>query len=315
MLPVVRHSQTVSAPALRVWIGVKESGEAICAHCTCMAGAGEVCTHVGALLFTAEGNTEMKRRQSCTSLPCSWLPPRHQFVPAIKVAEIDFKTPKSKQLSRLQSSCKACLMTPPSTEQVNKLHVRLSNTVGKPVALSHTPGFSDAYVPLNALADFPKPLTELFNKDAIDMSHQNLVEKCSDIYDDYVISCDQASLVEENTRQQAKSRIWCHQRDSIKLRSAIATDVMKPSVSLIKSICYPDLTVNRFVSAACSYGLQYEGTAQKEYMVAMKKVHVDFEMNMSGLIIDPIYPFMGVSPDGLVCACCGHGIVSIFLSR
>ena len=66
-----------------------------------MAGAGDVCAHVGALLFTAEGNTEMKRRQSCTLLP--WIPPRHQFVPAIKVAEIDFKTPKSKQLSRSQS--------------------------------------------------------------------------------------------------------------------------------------------------------------------------------------------------------------------
>ena len=103
-------------------------------------------------------------------------------------------------------------MTPPSTEQVNKLHDRLSNTVGKPVALSHTPGFSDAYVPLNTLADFPKPLTELFNRDAINMSYQDLVEKCSGIYDDYVISCDQASLVEENTRQQAKSWIWFQHR-------------------------------------------------------------------------------------------------------
>ena len=44
---LVRHSQTVSAPALRVWVGVKESGKVICAHCTCMAGAGEVCAHVG----------------------------------------------------------------------------------------------------------------------------------------------------------------------------------------------------------------------------------------------------------------------------
>ena len=94
----------------------------------------------------------------------------------------------------------------------HKLHVRLSNTVGKPVVLSHTPGFSDAYVPLNMLADFPKPLTELFSKDAIDMSYEDLVETCSEIYDKYVISCDQASLVEENTRQQAKLRIWFQQR-------------------------------------------------------------------------------------------------------
>ena len=95
-----------------------------------------------------------------------------------------------------------------------------------------------------------------------------------------------------------------------KLKSAIVTDVMKPSVSLIKSICYPDPTVDRFISAACNYGLQYEDTARKEYVAAMKKMHVDFEMNKTGLIIDSIYPFMGASPDGLVsCTCCGRGVL------
>ena len=88
------------------------------------------------------------------------------------------------------------------------------------------------------LANFPKPLTELFSKDAIDMSYEDLVETCSEIYDKYVISCDQASLVEENTCQQAKSQIWFQQRagriTASKLKSAVATDIMKPSVSLIK---------------------------------------------------------------------------------
>ena len=87
---------------------------------------------------------------------------------------------------------------------------------------------------------------------------------------------------------------------------------MKPSVSLIKSICYADPTVDRFVSVACSYGLHYEDTAQKEYMAAMKEGHIDFEINKSGLIIDPIYPFMGASPDGLVCCtCCGRGVLEV----
>ena len=93
---LVKHSQALSAPSLRVWIGVKQCGEVICAHCTCMAGAGEACAHIGALLFTAEANTMIKRQHSCTSLPCSWLPPSHQFVSATKIADMDFKTPKSK---------------------------------------------------------------------------------------------------------------------------------------------------------------------------------------------------------------------------
>ena len=76
---LVKHSQALSAPSLRVWIGIKQCGEVICAHCTCMAGAGEACAHIGALLFTAEANTMIKRQHSCTSLPCSWLPPSHQY--------------------------------------------------------------------------------------------------------------------------------------------------------------------------------------------------------------------------------------------
>ena len=35
---LVRHSQTVSAPALRVWVGIKESGEVICVY-TCTVHA------------------------------------------------------------------------------------------------------------------------------------------------------------------------------------------------------------------------------------------------------------------------------------
>ena len=75
----------------------KTMWEVICAHCTCMAGAEEACSHIGALLFTTEANTMTKRQHSCRSLLCSWLLPSHQFVSATKIIDIDFKTPKSKQ--------------------------------------------------------------------------------------------------------------------------------------------------------------------------------------------------------------------------
>ena len=133
-----------------------------------MAGAGEACAHIGALLFTAEANTMIKRQHSCTSRPCSWLPPSHQFVSATKIADMDFKTPKSKrqEIQYLSESVaadadlsvppdkKLCVMAPPTLEQINQLHVRLSKADGKPVVLSHTEGFSDPYVPINKLMGF-----------------------------------------------------------------------------------------------------------------------------------------------------------------
>lgn len=50
----VRHSQSVSATPLRRWIAADTIGTIICAHCTCMAGLGEACSHIAALLFAVE---------------------------------------------------------------------------------------------------------------------------------------------------------------------------------------------------------------------------------------------------------------------
>ena len=41
----------MSAPPLRPWVGFKPDGEVLCAHCNCMAGAGEACSHI-AVFYT-----------------------------------------------------------------------------------------------------------------------------------------------------------------------------------------------------------------------------------------------------------------------
>jgi len=70
---LVKHSQTLSLPSLKAWIAIKQCGEVLCTHCTCMAGIGETYSHIVAV-FTVEANTQMKQQFSCMSLSCSWLP-------------------------------------------------------------------------------------------------------------------------------------------------------------------------------------------------------------------------------------------------
>ena len=81
----------------------------LCGHCTCMADLGESCSHIVALLFALEANTQCQRRTSCTSLPCDWLPPSFQNVQYSTLADIDFMTPQIKR-KRSQSSedCASC---------------------------------------------------------------------------------------------------------------------------------------------------------------------------------------------------------------
>lgn len=42
------------------------------AHCTCMAGLGETCSYIAALLFGLEAGVKLLKEKTCTSLPCSW---------------------------------------------------------------------------------------------------------------------------------------------------------------------------------------------------------------------------------------------------
>ena len=57
----VRHSQRISATPVKPWVAAEEGGTIICAHCTCMAGLGEACSHIAALLFVLEANTKMRK--------------------------------------------------------------------------------------------------------------------------------------------------------------------------------------------------------------------------------------------------------------
>ena len=47
-------------------------------------------------------------------------------------------------------------------------------------------------------------------------------------------------------------------------------------------------------------------------MKKVKEEHTDLTVHDSGLLINPNWPFIGASPDGVVsCACCGKGTLEI----
>ena len=66
----VRHPQRLSATPLTPWVAVEKIGSALCAHCNCMAGLREACSHIAAVPFALEANVKARKSMSCTSLPC-----------------------------------------------------------------------------------------------------------------------------------------------------------------------------------------------------------------------------------------------------
>ena len=74
LMAKVRHSQSVSAAPLHPWVAAERCGIVVCCHCTCMAGLGEACSHIAALLFAAETYNRISKNISYTSQACAWLP-------------------------------------------------------------------------------------------------------------------------------------------------------------------------------------------------------------------------------------------------
>jgi hypothetical protein len=61
-----------------------------------------------------------------------------------------------------------------------------------------------------------------------------------------------------------------------------------------------------------AWGCTHERAGKMEYGNTAKLTHASFSIADSGLHINPLYPHIGASPDGLVnCHCCGFGIVEI----
>ena len=61
----------------KAWMGTENKW--YCDNCDCMAGLGEACSHIAAILFALDANMHARKSMSsCTSLPCSWLPSSSQ---------------------------------------------------------------------------------------------------------------------------------------------------------------------------------------------------------------------------------------------
>ena len=148
----VKHSLTVSASSISPWVAAERNGTILYAHCTCMAGLGEACSHIAALLFAIKAHTKFKKDASCTSRPCKWLPLAMKNFSYAQIFEIDFSPSATKRKrienvdQRSSTSITASLDIHPSETELEQLYDALSKTAEKPALLSITPGYCDQYV-------------------------------------------------------------------------------------------------------------------------------------------------------------------------
>ncbi|KAL8613335.1 hypothetical protein ACOMHN_052574 [Nucella lapillus] len=94
----VLHSQRLNEKPLSPWLISSDDGTILSAHCTCMAGIGETCTHVGALCFTIDALVRTREKATCTGVAAYWkVPQGAKGVTPKPASEIDFASARSKK--------------------------------------------------------------------------------------------------------------------------------------------------------------------------------------------------------------------------
>ena len=86
----------MSEKPLQPWIVSDKDGCILAAHCTCMAGLGEACTHIAALLFAIQASIKLRDSKTVTEEKAYWLLPTSvKGVTYKECRDIDFTSAKS----------------------------------------------------------------------------------------------------------------------------------------------------------------------------------------------------------------------------
>ncbi|KAG8198011.1 hypothetical protein JTE90_001851 [Oedothorax gibbosus] len=308
VLGKVRHSQSLSDKPVQPWVIATVDGVIESAHCTCMAGLGESCTHVGALLFYMQNLTLNREELSVTSVPAYWSQPTRKTVEYLEVHNIDFSTPHAKIESCSKSAAKPLQDVPEMSD--TEFHAMLTTL--------HDSGCGSAILnivpPFNCSSNVAEKLSlrSLFIDSYLSKSLQELQEIAKESF--FQVTTKEAKDIELKTKAQAKSKLWYKYRagriTASNLKAACITKLDAPSITTIKRICYPEKSL--FHSKATSWGCNHEKDAKSQYAVQQSQTHGNFELSNAGLTINEKFPFLGASPDGFVsCACCGLGCIEV----
>ncbi len=285
---------------------------------------------VAAVLFYLEAQSRLHGTETCTQRQSEWVMPTFQKnMEYLPVKDIDFSSAKIKKIKlddaidSVSNTAVPCSINNlsgnsaknvsfPSANEMNSLYSSINKSKSKPGILSIIPEFSDKYVPMYSLPEFPRPLSLLYDPNNLKFDYHELLKKCESICVD--VSQQMAVAVEKESREQYKSRVWFHYRagriTASKMKSVCHTNPANPAQSLIKQVCYPPM--HTFTSKQTKWGCTHEKAARDYYEKRMKKSHTAFSNTNSGFVINPEWPFIGATPDGVVsCACCGKGVMEI----
>ena len=145
-----------------------------------MAGFGEVCSHVGAIMFYLLLTSEYCRRNSenaCTSQLYSWLLPSLKDVEFAELSNIDFSVPR-KRLSKNKVNVPEQTLRKilPDEDEKQQFYIKLHQTGINSAILRITPGFCERFIP--SVAEIRTALFNFYHEKYEKLLYHELIDAC-----------------------------------------------------------------------------------------------------------------------------------------
>ena len=311
----------------KTWVLLeKEIGSICSAGCTCMAGLGQCCNHVAALLFKIEDAIKLGYNSlTCTSMPCTWnkgcsKPVENAPLCDIKnlfkkdvrgrdkkrfLGKIDFEPLNSKRKREEPKDVISSVMK--DICQVNQ-NAPIITSFSKASLMDF--GFE---VPTET--NTPPTLLDMAKQFISCNSEELAIENIlPEFMESLKYTKYQIGVIEKITRDQAHSSYWKDYRcgmltaSKCKLYSdkieAIKVKKNKTDCSYLIKQCM-SVTDNLEYIPAVKWGIDHEDQAIKQYIQSEQAKHKNITVTKSGLHISQEHAFLGASPDGIVqCDCC-----------
>lgn len=294
-----------------------------------MAGIAETCTHVAALLFKLEAVVRCRETTTVTGQPAYWMIPSNITKVRAEVGHrIDFTSAKAKRkclnnlldgevasIPALRTSSNMCRFNTATQEQWESYLAQLQKVSPKAAILSTLPVYCDAFTDPVQPFSAPDSLRSLRNKKMDGSELSVLRQYCKTIASKVNVTPEQAEFIERQTRKQHKCSSWFHLRTgritASKMHSVFVSDFDNPALSTVRAVCYPNNSSTNQCPAT-AWGRQNEENGRTQYKLQTMKHRCDMQVSECGFIINPKFPQVGASPDGLVqCTCCGKGCIEI----
>ena len=169
-------------------------------HCSCMAGLGEVCSHVGAILFSLLTCVNKAKGTACTEELAQWNAPSKAALKSAVYAEgskIAFTKAQRKRAAEGWGDPPPAKFPRPTPDECRRLYQMLHESEAtekvpvKSALLSVVPGYAERFIPRTIQLDIPTPLSQLYKPHYRSLPSSELQAKIDELFTELTITEEQ----------------------------------------------------------------------------------------------------------------------------